>query len=98
MIRTLALGAVLLGFAAGQAQAQYYPPDGYPPRGYGPRGYGPPVEYGPPGSRCDAYFEDRYGGDRRRLCEMGVAKPVGAPCTCPPRNPYGPPAQGRVIP
>ncbi len=88
------------------------PPGGYPPPegGYpsqGTEGYPPPqpegalpprVEgYGPPGSQCNAYFETRYG-TRQRLCPMGVAKPVGAPCACPPRGPYGQTAQGQVIP
>ena len=107
MLRSLAVGAALLGFAAGQAQAQYYPPDGYEQRGYEPRGYeqrgyeprgyGPPPGYGPPGSRCNAYLDTPYG-PRERVCPMGIAKPVGAPCTCPSRRPYGPPAEGRVIP
>ena len=89
------------------------PPSGYPPPGgyvpQGTEGYPPPQlerpfppqegygGYGPPGSRCDAYFETQYG-PRQRVCPMGVAKPVGAPCACPPRGPYGPTAQGRVIP
>ena len=97
MLRSLAIGAVFLGFVSGQAQAQYYPPNGYEQRGYEPRGYGPPPGYGPPGSRCNSYLDTPYG-PRERVCPMGVAKPVGAPCTCPSRRPYGPSAEGRVIP
>ena len=77
----------------GYGQAPYPPP---PPYGQQP-GYATPA-YGPPGGRCDAYFETVYQGSRRRVCPMGVAKPVGAPCTCPPRFPNGPYAQGQVIP
>ena len=72
-------------------QGELQQPDGVRPGGYGYGGYGPP------GSRCNAFFETR-NGPRQRVCPMGVAKPVGAPCACPPRGPYGPTAQGRVIP
>ena len=42
----LAITALLTLFAAGQAGAQYYPP---------------PYGYGPPGSRCNAFFRTPYG-------------------------------------
>ena len=81
-----------------QGSEGYPPPQpegGLPPRA-GEYGYGR-SPYGPPGGRCDAVFDTR-NGPRRRVCPMGVAKPVGAPCSCPPRNPYGPTAEGRVVP
>ena len=143
MYRSLAISAVLLGLASGQANAQYDqapPPGGYDqqqpngyqpppdyqqqpgyqpqpgyqqspayqpqpgyqqqPGGYLPPGsYPPPVAqgYGPPGGRCDAFFRTPYG-PRHVLCPMGVAKPVNAPCDCPPGDGYGRPAHGHVIP
>lgn len=81
-----------------QQGSEGYPPPqpegALPPQSEG-YGYGQP--YGPPGRRCDAVFETQ-SGPRRRVCPMGVAKPVGAPCACPPRRPYGPTAEGRVTP
>ena len=97
-LRIVALGAAFLGLAAGQAQAQYYPPGpppGPPPgEGYG-YGYrrGPP----PPGGQCDAFLRTPYG-PRRVVCPMGRPKPVGFECACPPPDGYGRPAHGHVIP
>ena len=85
MIHRIAISALLLGLAGGQAQAQYYPR---------PYGYG---GYGPPGSQCDAFFRTPYGS-RRFVCPMGRPKPVGAPCACPAPDGYGYPAHGRVVP
>ena len=78
----LAATALLATLAAGQAEAQYYPP---------------PYGYGPPGSRCNAFFRTPYG-PQHVVCPMGRAKPVGAGCVCPSPDPYGPTAHGRVIP
>ena len=83
MFRRFAVASVFLGLGMAQAEAQYYSPPGY--------------GYGPPGSRCDAFFRTPYG-PRRDVCPMGRAKPVGAPCACPSRDPYAPPAHGHVIP
>lgn len=89
--RTILVGAAFIGLAAGQAQAQYYAP---PPPAYG---YGYPHRPPPPGGQCDAFLRTPYG-TRRVVCPMGVPKPVGYDCTCPPPGPYGRPAHGRVIP
>ena len=93
MLTRLATAAALFGLAMGQAQAQYYPPEG----GYRPPPPGPGYGYAPPGGQCDAVFRTPYG-PRRIVCPMGRPRPVDAPCNCPPGDGYGPPAHGHVVP
>ena len=109
LARVVVFGGLVLSAAvgaAGDAQAQYYPPPGpapgYPPPGYYPQPGPPPGYRRPVGFRCDTERPTPYG-PRPLVCALRRPRPLDAPCACaspppPPGYPYLPPLAGRVIP
>lgn len=84
---------------AGTASAQYYPPGPgyYPPA---PGYYGEYYRPRPLGDRCEVWEHLPYERGRRAFCRIVRARPLGAPCECPPPAafPNHPWSHGRVVP
>lgn len=87
----LLLGGLAAGGIAAPAHAQYYDEtprpyyEGPPPRYRGP----PPRRVVDLGDRCRVRLRTDIGRTRY-VCPIVQAKPVGAPCACPPPRGYGP--------